>query len=178
MTIDTVVLVDENDRETGTMEKIEAHRKGLLHRAFSVFILNSKGELLLQRRASGKYHSPGLWTNTCCSHPRPGEDVADAAHRRLYEEMGMKGEMYSSFSFIYRADFDNGLTEHEFDHVFIGISDDIPVPDESEVDGIRYVNLEDLTEDIENNPGNYTVWFRIAYPETREKLIELINKQN
>ncbi len=173
--MEKVVLVDENDRETGTMEKIEAHRKGLLHRAFSVFILNSKGELLLQRRAGEKYHSPGLWTNTCCSHPRPGEDINAAAQRRLYEEMGMNGGLYHSFSFIYRADFDNGLTEHEYDHVFIGINDETPVPDRSEVDAFRYINLDDLSEDLNNNPGNYTVWFRIAYPEAKEKLRELIS---
>ncbi len=176
MTTEKVVLVDKNDMETGTMEKIEAHKKGVLHRAFSVFLVNSRGELLLQRRAAGKYHSPGLWTNTCCSHPRPGEDVEAAAKRRLYEEMGMDGLLHKSFSFIYRAEFDNGLTEHEFDHVFIGISDEEPLPDRDEVDGFIYADLDELDEDMKANPGKYTVWFLIAYPKVKERLRELVGK--
>ena len=175
MTSEDVVLVDENDRETGTMEKMEAHRKGLLHRAFSVFILDTSGKLLLQKRAAGKYHSPGLWTNTCCSHPRPGEPVYDAAVRRLQEEMGMHCPLSEAFTFIYKADFDNGLTEHEFDHVLVGVSDNKPVPDHGEVESYEYVDLDYLSDDIEKNPGNYTVWFRIAYPKVKDMLRDIIS---
>jgi isopentenyl-diphosphate Delta-isomerase len=170
MTFEEVILVDENDRETGTAEKMEAHRKGLLHRAFAVFVVDSHGRLLLQKRASGKYHSPGLWTNTCCSHPRPGESVDNAAVRRLQEEMGINCTLSESFTFIYRADFDNGLTEHEFDHVLIGLCDNNPVPDHREVENYKYINLDHLSADIEKNPGNYTVWFRIAYPKVKDIL--------
>lgn len=172
--VEEVVLVDENDRETGTMEKIEVHRRGLLHRAFSVFILDSKGKLLLQRRSWEKYHSPGLWTNTCCSHPRPGETVADAAARRLNEEMGITCYLEESFTFIYRAEFENGLTEHEFDHVLVGVSDDKPIPDPGEVDSYSYADLEELEKDIAHNPHDYTVWFRIAYPRVKNVLEKLI----
>ncbi len=173
MTYEEVILVDKNDRQTGTAEKIEAHRKGLLHRAFSVFVVDSSGSLLLQKRASGKYHSPGLWTNTCCSHPRPGESVHDAAVRRLQEEMGIHCKLSKSFTFIYRADFDNGLTEHEFDHVLIGVCDNEPVPDHREVESFQYIDLDSLSADIEKNPDNYTVWFRIAYPKVRSILENL-----
>lgn len=175
MFIEEVIIVDEKDRETGTMEKIEAHRKGVLHRAFSVFIMNSSGRLLLQKRALGKYHSPGLWTNTCCSHPRPGEHVYDAAVRRLQEEMGLTSDLTEAFSFIYRADFDNGLTEHEYDHVLVGISDIKPVPDSDEVDSYEYVDLDYLTADLEANPSSYTVWFRIAFPRVKDELVKLAN---
>lgn len=176
MVLDEVVLVDLNDRQTGTMEKIEAHEKGLLHRAFSVFILDSEGRLLLQRRASGKYHSSGLWTNTCCSHPRPGESVKYAALRRLKEEMGLSCSLKEAFTFIYKAGFDNGLTEYEFDHVLIGVTDSIPVPDNEEVDGYKYINLDCLSEEIDKNPGNYTVWLRIAYPRVKQILKEHASK--
>lgn len=172
--VEKVVLVDENDRETGIMEKIEVHRRGLLHRAFSVFILDSKGKLLLQRRSWDKYHSPGLWTNTCCSHPRPGEAVADAATRRLNEEMGITCYLEESFTFIYRAEFENGLTEHEFDHVLVGVSDDKPTPDPREVDSYKYTDLEELEKDMADNPHDYTVWFRIAYPRVRNVLEKLM----
>ena len=118
--MEEVILVNEQDEQTGTIEKMEAHRKALLHRAFSVFIFNGKGEMLLQQRAMGKYHSPGLWTNACCSHPRPGEEVETAAFRRLKEEMGIETSLKKIFDFIYRTEFDNGLTEYEFDHVYIG----------------------------------------------------------
>jgi isopentenyl-diphosphate Delta-isomerase len=168
--MEQVVLVDEKDQETGRMEKIEAHVKGILHRAFSVFIVNSSGQLLLQRRSKEKYHSPGLWTNTCCSHPRPDEPVENAALRRLVEEMGFDCILHRSFSFIYRFEFDNGLTEHEFDHVLIGKSDDVPRPDPGEVSEFRYADIEVLEKDINENPENYTVWFRIAYPKVKEKL--------
>ncbi|MGF1585450.1 MAG: isopentenyl-diphosphate Delta-isomerase [Bacteroidales bacterium] len=168
--MEQVVLVDENDVETGRMEKIEAHVKGVLHRAFSVFIVNSSGQLLLQRRSKEKYHSPGLLTNTCCSHPRPDEPVEKAALRRLMEEMGLKCILHRSFSFIYRFEFDNGLTEHEYDHVLLGMCNDVPVPDPEEVSEYKYADIEILEDDIRKNPENYTVWFRIAYPMVKEKL--------
>ncbi len=176
MTSERVILVDSADRETGTMEKIEAHRKGVLHRAFSVFIIDRSGKLLLQQRAAGKYHSPGLWTNTVCSHPRPGESVSSAAVRRLNEEMGLTCEMKQSFSFIYKAEFDNGLTEHELDHVLVGICDDKPVPNPVEVDGYKYADLDFLSEDMESNPDNYTVWFRIAYPRVMDILKNYLSR--
>lgn len=158
-----VVLVDEQDRETGTMEKMQAHLEGRLHRAISVFIFNSKKELLLQKRAAGKYHSPGLWTNTCCSHPRPGESVKQAARRRLMEEMGMETDLHRSFTFVYRAEFDNGLTEHEFDHVFTGKSDVAPQPADEEVQAWRYVNIDMLETEMKADPAQFTEWFRICY---------------
>ena len=128
-----VILVDEQDQEIGVMEKMEAHRQGLLHRAFSVFIFNEKGEMLLQQRSLDKYHSGGLWTNACCSHPRPGEDIQRAAQRRLHEELGFVTSIEEIFDFIYKSPFDNGLTEHEFDHVFIGVYDDVIEPNQKEV---------------------------------------------
>lgn len=176
MIMEKVVLVDANNRQTGTMEKTEAHEKGLLHRAFSVFILDSSGQLLLQRRSSGKYHSPGLWTNTCCSHPRPGESVKDAAIRRLKEEMGITCSLKESFTFIYKADFDNGLTEYEFDHVLIGVTDSDPVPNPEEADSYKYVDPDHLAKDIHNRPDNYTVWFRIAYPRVKQIIKEYSGK--
>jgi len=165
-------LVDENDRETGVMEKMEAHEKGLLHRAFSVFIVNSSGQLLIQKRAAGKYHSPGLWTNTCCSHPKPGESLEAAASRRLMEEMGISCPLYRSFSFIYRFEFDNGLTENEFDHVLLGRCDEDPVPSPDEVDEYRYVEIDEIEEEMKNYPGKFTVWFRIALPRVTKKVKE------
>jgi isopentenyl-diphosphate Delta-isomerase len=157
-----VILVDENDIEIGQMEKLRAHESGDLHRALSVFLFNSKGELLLQQRALAKYHSPGLWTNTCCSHPRPGEQSKDAAVRRLQEEMGMSCLLEKSFDFIYRAEFENGLIEHELDHVFIGRSDNKPVINPAEVENWKYISKENLVADIHNNPDHYTVWFKIC----------------
>lgn len=159
-----VILVDERDNEIGQMEKLTAHESGNLHRALSVFLFNSKGELLLQQRAWSKYHSPGLWTNTCCSHPRPGESSKDAAVRRLQEEMGMSCEIEKAFDFIYRAEFENGLIEHELDHVFIGSTDELPTINPEEVESWRYVSKESLIADIANNPDNYTVWFKICLP--------------
>src|SRR5687768_14206462 len=135
-----VILVNEQDEPVGTMEKLEAHQKGLLHRAFSVFVVNKNGEMLLQQRAQDKYHSGGLWTNTCCSHPLPGENVLDASHRRLMEEMGFDCPLREIFSFTYRAEFDNGLTEHEFDHVFFGEYDGEVIPDTAEVQATRYLS--------------------------------------
>lgn len=163
--VEEVILVDENDHETGRMEKLAAHEQGLLHRAISVFIYNSAGEMLLQKRASGKYHSAGLWTNTCCSHPRPGEPVADAARRRLQEEMGMKAELQFRKSFVYRSEFENGLTEHEFDHVFTGTSDETPSPDPAEVGDYKWMKKEDILREVAAHPEQFTTWFRIALRE-------------
>lgn len=163
--IDYVILVDENDNPIGRAEKMEAHEKGLLHRAFSVFISNSKGELLLQRRALSKYHSAGLWTNTCCSHPKPSEDVMEAAHRRLQEEMGFDCELREIFHFTYTAKLDAGLTENEIDHVLVGTYEKDPVINPEEVDEFKWVPIDWLIEDIRKNPDTYTVWFKICFKE-------------
>jgi len=163
-----VILVDENDNPTGSMEKMQAHREAVLHRAFSVFIFNTSGELLLQQRALSKYHSPGLWTNTCCSHPRPGETTPAAAHRRMVEEMGFDCDFEEVFSFVYKAAFDNNLTEHEFDHVFIGISNTTPVINVTEVEAYRYTSIPQIHYEMELEPGRFTVWFRIAFGRVEE----------
>ena len=165
-----VVLVDELDNKVGLMEKMEAHINPTLHRAFSIFIFNSKNEMLLQQRALSKYHTPGLWTNTCCSHPRDGESLHDATKRRLQEEMGMQCELKEAFSFIYKADVMQGLVEHEFDHVFIGTSDDLPIINKEEVESFRYDTVENIKADIERNPQNYTAWFKIAFDKLLETL--------
>ena len=163
--IEKVILVDKNDKEFGSMEKQEAHVKGLLHRAFSVFIFNDKNELLLQRRAVKKYHSGGLWTNTCCSHPRQNETTLDAAKRRLVEEMGMRCVLKKQFDFIYKAKLDNNLYEHEFDHVFFGFSSDSPQINTEEVEEYTYKTLEDIGDEIKTNPEKYTEWFKICFKE-------------
>ena len=163
MELEYVILVDENDQEIGTMEKQEAHEKGLLHRAFSVFIFNEKKELLLQQRALTKYHSAGLWTNTCCSHPRIGETIEQAAHRRLMEEMGFDCELSTKTSFIYKAAFENGLTEHEFDHVLIGnFNGEINI-NPTEVKNFKWIALDELSIDLFQNKQNYTAWFKIIF---------------
>ena len=158
-----VVLVDPQDQQLGTMDKIEAHEKALLHRAFSVFILNSKRELLLQQRAFGKYHSPGLWTNTCCSHQREGETNFQAGNRRLMEEMGMSVQLKELFTFIYKATFDNGLTEHELDHVMVGFSDENPKINTDEVANFKWIAIDKLKKDLNERPEDYTVWFAIIF---------------
>ena len=163
--MEKVILVDKNDSEVGLMEKMEAHEKAVLHRAFSVFIFNSEGNLMLQQRALHKYHSPGLWTNTVCSHPRSGDKTADAAHRRIVEEMGFDSDFEEAFSFLYKADVGQNLTEHEFDHVFIGKSDKQPNINPDEVASWKYVDLDWLVKDIEERPDDYTVWFKIALAE-------------
>ena len=163
MSKENVILVDEKDNQVGLMPKLEAHQKGLLHRAFSVFIFNSDYKLLLQKRASSKYHSGGLWTNTCCSHPRDGEDTADAANRRLYEEMGIKTSLRKVYEFVYRAELDNNLIENEFDHVFYGIYNDDPILNTDEADDFKWIDMETLKIDIDNNADKYTVWFKIAF---------------
>jgi isopentenyl-diphosphate Delta-isomerase len=170
-----VVLVDKNDIQTGIARKMEAHRNALLHRAVSVFIFNSKGEWLLQRRALDKYHSNGLWTNTCCTHPLPGESASDAAVRRLGEEMGMNCHLHYLFSFIYKGKLDNELTEHELDLVFLGFSDDVPLINPSEVEDWEYVSWEDLKKDVSMNPSNYTFWFRKIYPAVYRHLNKFNN---
>jgi isopentenyl-diphosphate delta-isomerase len=159
---DLVILVDESDNVTGTAGKMEAHRKGLLHRAISVFIFNSQGEVLLQQRALQKYHSAGLWSNTCCSHPLPGESNEDAAIRRLMEEMGLKASLKYISSFRYRTDFSNGLIENELDHVFYGITDQVPVLNIKEAQDWKYMNLTDLKNNIELYPEKYTSWLKIC----------------
>jgi isopentenyl-diphosphate Delta-isomerase len=159
-----VVLVNEQDEPMGAMEKMEAHRKALLHRAFSIFIFNSKGEMLLQQRAFQKYHSAGLWTNACCSHPRPGENIRDAAMRRLHEELGFTTALEKIFAFTYRTEFGNGLTEHEFDHVFIGRYDQALNPNIEEVSDHCFKTLDEIRADMESLPEKYTSWFHLAFP--------------
>ncbi|MDQ1284505.1 MAG: isopentenyl-diphosphate Delta-isomerase [Patescibacteria group bacterium] len=156
-----IILVDESDKEIGTGEKMEVHRKGLLHRCFSIVIFNAKGEMLLQKRAAGKYHCGGLWTNACCSHPRPGEDIISAGKRRLREEMGIECELQETFQFTYRAEFENGLTEHEFDHVLLGKFDGKPHINPEEADDWRWVDVTKLKEEIAGNPEKFTPWFVI-----------------
>jgi len=158
-----LTLVDELDKPYGTLDKQLVHQKGLLHRAFSVFIFNSDGEMLLQQRANEKYHSGGLWTNACCSHPWVNEPVADAARRRTYEELRITCEPRFVFSLIYKATFENGLTEHELDHVFTAVCDQVPDPLPSEVQSWKYMNTEMISKDLRINPENYTVWFRIIF---------------
>lgn len=159
-----VILVDENDRPLGISEKMSAHRDGKLHRAFSIFVFNNEGELLLQRRALNKYHSSGLWTNTCCSHPRPGESVEAAAVRRLCEEMGFECALHKAFHFIYKAPLERALIEHEFDHVFIGHFNGQPRPNPNEVMEWRWLDLAALEQELELSPERYTIWFRLAMP--------------
>ena len=158
-----VILVDTADTPLGTMPKMEAHEKAVLHRAFSVFIFNQKGELMLQQRALHKYHSPGLWTNTCCSHQRLGETNIEAGKRRLYEEMGFSVPLQELFSFIYKAPFDNGLTEHELDHVMVGYFEAEPTINPEEVAAWKWISLEELEQDLSRKPENYTVWFKIMF---------------
>jgi len=171
-----VILVDEHDNTTGTLGKHEVHQKALLHRAISVFIINSKGEWILQRRAKNKYHSNGLWTNTCCSHPYPGETCQEAASRRLNEEMGLNCELQEVFTFIYKEKLDNGLTEHELDHVFIGISDDLPVINTHEVMEWRAVSHDDLERELDLSPTHFTAWFRHIHEQVNSCMIEMYNE--
>jgi isopentenyl-diphosphate delta-isomerase len=163
-----VILVDENDKEIGTEEKIKTHKEAKLHRAFSIFIFNSKGEMLLQKRAKSKYHSGGLWSNACCSHPRPGEDIEQAAHRRLMEEMGFDCDLQKSFDFVYKANLDHNLTEYEFDHVFIGKYDGKIKLNPEEAEDFKWISIDALKEKVEKHPEKYTVWFKCA-------LIEVLN---
>jgi len=166
---DDVILVDEHDTQIGTEAKMPAHFSGKLHRAFSVFIFHPDGRIMLQQRALSKYHSGGLWTNTCCSHPRPGEDVAAAAHRRLHEEMGFDCGLKHRFAFIYKAQLDRGLTEHEYDHVFSGHFDGAPEINSHEAASWRWAEPVDVDREMTSHPDNYTVWFRIAWRELRSR---------
>jgi len=166
-----VVLTDEHDNATGTMEKMEAHRKALLHRAVSVFVVNSANEWLLQKRAHHKYHSGGLWTNSCCTHPYPGESSEMSAHRRLQEEMGMQCESLDElFGFIYKEALDNELTEHEYDRIFTGKTDMQPQINPDEVSEWKYIAYPELRNDVQKNPDNYTVWFRLIYERVYEMM--------
>jgi isopentenyl-diphosphate Delta-isomerase len=160
-----VILIDEHDKVIGSMEKMEAHQKGVLHRAFSVFIFNSQGEMLLQKRAAGKYHSAGLWTNACCSHPGPGEKTEDAARRRLREEMGFETPLEKIFDFIYKSSFKNGLIEYEFDHVFAGQYEDEIHPDPVEVSEYSFRDVLAIKRWLSVDPGQFTAWFQIAFPQ-------------
>ncbi len=169
-----LILVDLSDNEIGALDKMEVHLQGLLHRAFSLFIFNDNGELLLQKRANHKYHSAGLWTNTCCSHPNFGEATADAVNRRLQEEMGMQCANHFAFSFVYKTQFENGLTEHELDHVYIGYCNTPPVINITEVEDYKYISMENLLEDVEANPEHYTSWFKICLPNVLNYLSETI----
>lgn len=169
----SIILVDDSDRVLGTMDKLQAHVTGKLHRAFSIFIFNSKGELLMQQRAFDKYHSGGKWSNTCCSHPSPGEQTIDGAHRRLWEEMGLQCNLRYGFPFIYRAEFTNGLIEHEYDHVFFGVSDELPAPDPREVAAYQYINVDALLERLDSEPGDYSEWLKVCF----DKVLASYNNQ-
>ena len=168
-----VILVDEFDQPVGVMEKMEAHRQALLHRAFSIFIFNSRGEMLLQQRAPEKYHSAGLWTNACCSHPRPGEGIREAAIRRLGEELGFTTDLEKVFEFTYKSAYDNGLTEFEFDHVFVGTYDRDISPDRAEVSDYRYQSLPEIEAELHSAPDRFTSWFQLAFPMIKEKIGQL-----
>ena len=168
------MIVNASGWPIGTMDKMAAHRSGTLHRAFSVFIFNSKGQLLLQQRAFDKYHSGGLWTNTCCSHPKLGEFTLDAAHRRLQEEMGIDGELTELFQFSYRHEFENGLIENEYDHVFLGISDELPLPNPAEAASFRYMDTELLLLELLEHPEQYTAWFKICLEKVLETYYQIV----
>lgn len=159
-----VILVDEYDQPIGEMDKMEAHQKGVLHRAFSVFLFNQTGKMLIQQRAYHKYHGGGLWTNACCSHPQLGEDTMDSAIERLQFELGIYCDIKKAFSFSYKASVENGLIEHEFDHVFVGSTDAEPQPNPREVQNFKWVDMKTLDEDIKANPNAYTYWFKMAFP--------------
>ena len=163
--MEQVILVDKDDCEIGVMEKMEAHKQSVLHRAFSVFLFNPQGKMLLQQRALTKYHSAGLWTNTCCSHPRPGETLENAVSRRLIEEMGITTKVFKAFDFIYQAELPDNLNEYEFDHVFIGNYDADVRPNHLEVANFVYQSIEEVEANLQSHPEKYTVWFKIAFPK-------------
>ena len=168
-----LILVNENDEELGFMEKMQVHRLGLLHRAFSIFIFDNKSNMLLQQRAGSKYHGAHLWTNACCSHPYPGEPVEVAAARRLKEELGFTTGLKKIFDFIYRSEVENNLVEHEFDHVFTGFYEDEIIPNPEEVETIRYVGMEEIEEELKLHPERFTTWFRIAFPRIKERMSDV-----
>lgn len=159
-----IILVDENDHEIGSMEKLEAHEKGLLHRAFSVFLFNSRGELLLQQRADEKYHSAGLWSNTCCSHPNYGEELPDAISRKLHQELNLEAAVTFQFKFTYKAALENELWEHEIDHVYFGSSDRHPIPNRAEVKDWKYISMDKLERELKSWPERYSQWLAICFP--------------
>ncbi len=171
MNEEQVILVNDKDEQIGLMPKLEAHEKGMLHRAFSVFVFNERNELMLQRRALHKYHSPGLWTNTCCSHQRDGESSLNAGVRRLREEMGFETPLKETTSFIYSAAFDNGLTEHEFDHILVGKFNKEPKINENEVASWKWISMDDLENDMNENPDQYTAWFKIIFEKFQQHLV-------
>ena len=168
MTQERVILVDEKDNVIGSCEKLEAHKRGLLHRAFSVILINHNGEILLQKRASSKYHDGGLWSNTCCSHPRLNEETEDAALRRLEEEMGINCSIQYGFNLLYQADMGNGLIEHEFDHVYTGFFDQAPNPNPSEVEDWKFASVKEVMNEMILSPEKFTPWFRIILPKFAE----------
>ena len=167
---DNVIIVDKNDNQIGLMPKLDAHKKGILHRAFSVFVLNNNNEIMLQKRAYNKYHSGGLWTNTCCSHQREGENSIEAGKRRLLEEMGFETELKIITSFIYKVEFENGLTEHELDYLLIGKFFKSPVINKQEVADWKWMKIELIADDIKLNPNNYTSWFKIIFDKFQNKI--------
>lgn len=171
MAAEQLILVDVNDREVGIGEKLEAHIEGRLHRAFSVFVFDGAGRLLLQKRARAKYHSGGLWSNTACGHPRPGEETLAAAHRRLREEMGFDCELREAFGFVYRAEMDGKLVEHEYDHVFVGEFKGTPVPDVSEVEAWRWLSMKELRLVLRESPAEYSYWLRVAINKSEWRLL-------
>lgn len=171
--MELVILVDEQNNELGVMEKMQAHQTPILHRAFSIFIFNDKNEMLLQQRAVTKYHSPNLWTNACCSHPKPNEIVEQAANRRLTEELGFTTNLKEAFAFTYQASFENGLYEYEYDHVFTGIYNGTITPNPQEVQSYAYYSLATVSEMLQQQPQLFTAWFAIAFP----KLLQHINQQ-
>jgi isopentenyl-diphosphate delta-isomerase len=167
---ENVILVDKNDTQIGLMSKLDAHKKGILHRAFSVFVLNNNNEIMLQKRAYNKYHSGGLWTNTCCSHQREGENSIEAGKRRLLEEMGFETELKIITSFIYKVEFENGLTEHELDYLLIGKYLKSPIINKQEVADWKWMKVELIADDIKLNPNNYTSWFKIIFDKFQNKI--------
>ena len=171
-----VILVNSNDQKIGLMPKLEAHKRGILHRAFSVLIFNKKGELLIQQRALNKYHTPGLWSNTCCSHQIDGETNIEAGKRRLFEEMGFEVELFNFDSFIYNAYFENGLIEYEFDHILVGIFEGTPLINKNEVNDFKWITFDKLQKEIYSSPQNYTVWFRIIFEKYKLSLKKWISQ--
>jgi len=169
--IEQVILVDEHDNEVGLMEKLEAHHKGLLHRAFSILVFNSKGELLLQKRAKSKYHSGGLWTNTCCSHPLPNENIQHATTRKLKQEMGIELQPLFVYKFIYKAYLDHNLTEYELDHVFTATFDGIPQVNPAEVEDWRYIDIASLKKEMAEKPNEFTAWFHLIMNHPQFELL-------
>lgn len=171
--MEQVILVDENDKPIGAMEKMAAHLGAHLHRAISVFITDTRGRWLIQQRTMEKYHSKGKWSNTCCSHPSPGETSPEAAHRRLMQEMGLRSELNDLFVFRYKAELENNLTEHEIDYVFIGITDVLPQPNPEEVMAYRYIDFDELEQEINSTPEAFSAWFKLIYKEVQQHILAL-----